>query len=89
MAAQSRTPPHRAGCFYFVNRHKTRWAFSYTEHPAPVKPLIASSDYEYGMFEHFRRYPWVLDTYQYDSLDELLDILKEKVIDPPKQRRKS
>ncbi len=54
----------------------------------PVQPLIASSDYEYGMFEHFRRFPWVLDTYQYDSLDELLDALKEKVIDPAETKAK-
>jgi len=54
----------------------------------PVQPLIASSDYEYGMFEHIRRYPWVLDTYQYDSLDELLDALKERVIDPADDKAK-
>jgi uncharacterized protein YjbI with pentapeptide repeats len=54
----------------------------------PVQPLIASSDYEYGMFEHIRRYPWVLDTYQYGSLDELLDALKERVIDPPETKTK-
>ena len=40
------------------------------------------------MFEHFRRYPWVLKTYQYDSLDELLDALKEKVIDPAEEKAK-
>jgi hypothetical protein len=54
----------------------------------PVQPLIASSDYEYGMFEHFRRYPWVLDTYQYHSQDELLDALQEKVIDPAETKAK-
>jgi uncharacterized protein YjbI with pentapeptide repeats len=47
----------------------------------PVQPLIASSDYEYGLFERFRRFPWVLDTYRYESQDELLDALKEKVIE--------
>jgi hypothetical protein len=54
----------------------------------PVQPLIASADYEYGMFEHIRRYPWVLDTYRYDSLDELLDALKERVIDPAEMKAK-
>ena len=54
----------------------------------PIQPLIASSDYEYGMFEHFRRYPWVLDTYQYHSQDELLDALQEKVIDPAETKAK-
>jgi hypothetical protein len=54
----------------------------------PVQPLIANSDYEYAMFEHFRRYPWVLETYRYDDLDGLLDTLKEKVIDPAQLKAK-
>jgi hypothetical protein len=54
----------------------------------PVQPLIATSDYEYGMFEHFRHYPWVLDTYQYDSLENLLAALREKVIEPAEMKAK-
>jgi uncharacterized protein YjbI with pentapeptide repeats len=54
----------------------------------PVQPLIASSDYEYGMFEHFRRYPWVLETYQYDRPDDLLGDLGEKVISPAERKAK-
>jgi hypothetical protein len=54
----------------------------------PVQPLIARSDYEYAMFEHFRRYPWVLETYQYDSLDDLLGTLNEKVISPAERKAK-
>jgi uncharacterized protein YjbI with pentapeptide repeats len=54
----------------------------------PVQPLIATSDYEYGMFEHFRRYPWVLETYQYDSPDDLLGALDEKVISPAESKAK-
>jgi uncharacterized protein YjbI with pentapeptide repeats len=54
----------------------------------PVQPLIASSDYEYGMFEHFRHYPWVLDTYQYDTPEDLLASLKERVIDPAESKAK-
>jgi uncharacterized protein YjbI with pentapeptide repeats len=54
----------------------------------PVQPLIATSDYEYDMFEHFRGYPWVLDTYQYDSLEDLLASLKERVIDPAESKAK-
>jgi hypothetical protein len=54
----------------------------------PVQPLIATSDYEYALFEHIRRYSWVLETYQYDSLDELLDVLKERVIDPAELKAK-
>jgi hypothetical protein len=37
---------------------------------------------------HFRRYPWVLDTYQHDRLDELLDALKERIIDPAEDKAK-
>jgi uncharacterized protein YjbI with pentapeptide repeats len=54
----------------------------------PVQPLIASSDYEYAIFEHFRRYPWVLETYQYDSPDDLMGALDEKVISPAEQKAK-
>ncbi len=54
----------------------------------PVQPLIASSDYEYGMFEHFRAYPWVLKTYRYDSQDDLLKALDEKVISPAEKKAK-
>jgi Pentapeptide repeats (8 copies) len=48
----------------------------------PVQPLLLNSDREYGMFEHFRRYPWVLDTYYYDNLDDVLASVADKVISP-------
>jgi len=48
----------------------------------PVQPLLLTSEREYGMFEHFWRYPWVLDTYYYDNLDEVLASIEEKVISP-------
>jgi hypothetical protein len=48
----------------------------------PVQPLLLTSEHEYGMFEHFRRYPWVLDTYYYDNLNEVLASIEDKVISP-------
>jgi len=37
---------------------------------------------EYGMFETFRRYPWVLSIHGYRDLDDLMAMLKDKVIAP-------
>jgi hypothetical protein len=52
----------------------------------PVQPLILNSQHEYGMFEHFSRYPWVLPVYQYINQASLLQSLKENVIDPAEQK---
>ncbi len=54
----------------------------------PVQPLLESSYREYAMFEHFRRYPWFLETYYYDSIGEVLASLKEKVINPAEAKAK-
>ncbi len=54
----------------------------------PVQPLIVRSEYEYALFEHFRRYPWVLDVCQYDSLDDLLSFLEANVITPAEEKAK-
>lgn len=48
----------------------------------PVQPLLEGPSSEYGMFEHFRRYAWVLEVYRYDNLEEVLASLEEKVIAP-------
>ena len=48
----------------------------------PVQPLLLSSAYEYGMFRDLLDYPWVLEPYRYDSLDELLACLETRVIAP-------
>lgn len=53
----------------------------------PVQPLLLTSEREYGMFEHFRRYPWVLNTYYYDNLDEVLASIEDKVISPAEKAR--
>jgi uncharacterized protein YjbI with pentapeptide repeats len=48
----------------------------------PVQPLLEVSDKEYGMFEHFKKYPWVLEVYRYEHADTLIANLTEKVIKP-------
>jgi hypothetical protein len=54
----------------------------------PVQPLLLASQREYGMFEHFRRFPWVLEPYLYDDQDGLLAALNERVIGPAAAKAK-
>src|SRR6266516_3112117 len=54
----------------------------------PVQPLILNSQHEYGMFEHFARFPWVLPIYRYTDEVSLLRSLKEKVIVPAELKAK-
>ena len=54
----------------------------------PVQPLILNSQQEYGMFEHFTRFPWVLPLYHYADEVNLLQSLKETVIDPAERKAK-
>ena len=48
----------------------------------PVQPLLLASQREYGMFERFRRYPWVLEPVLYENQEALLTELEPKVITP-------
>jgi hypothetical protein len=48
----------------------------------PVQPVLQASAQEYSMFEHFKRYPWVLATYRYQNLEEVVASLAEKIIAP-------
>lgn len=54
----------------------------------PVQPLILNSQQEYGMFEHFTRFPWILPVYRYMDVESLLHSLNEKVIAPAEQKAK-
>ena len=54
----------------------------------PVQPILLSSEREYGMFEHFKKYPWVLGIYKYDNLEDLLKNIAEKVIKTAEQKVK-
>jgi hypothetical protein len=48
----------------------------------PVQPLLLASQSDYGMFEHFKRFPWVLPVALYKDEGELLESLEQKVILP-------
>lgn len=54
----------------------------------PVAPLLAASATEYGMFEHSKRFPWVLAIHRYRDLDDLLASLQDQVIAPAEAKAK-
>ena len=51
-----------------------------------VQPLILASQHEYGMFEYFMRFPWVLPMYLYQDQTSLLASLNEHIITPAEQK---
>jgi uncharacterized protein YjbI with pentapeptide repeats len=54
----------------------------------PVQPILLATEREYSMFEHFKRYPWVLQDYLYTSIEGLLAALTTSVIEPAEQKAK-
>jgi hypothetical protein len=54
----------------------------------PIQPIIHISQREYGMFEHFIRFPWVLPVYHYTDQTSLQHSLKENVIGTAEQMAK-
>jgi hypothetical protein len=48
----------------------------------PVQPLILAAQEEPGMFDFFRRFPWVLEPYRYASPEALMAALGDRVIGP-------
>ncbi len=48
----------------------------------PIQPILHSAFEEYGMFEDLLDYQTVLTPYRYDSLENLLVSLEDKVIAP-------
>jgi uncharacterized protein YjbI with pentapeptide repeats len=54
----------------------------------PVQPLLLASQHEYGMFEHFRRYSWVLEPVLYEDQNILLAELEERIIAPSEAKVK-
>jgi hypothetical protein len=51
-----------------------------------VQPLLLKGTSEYGMFEHYQRYPWVLPLYEYETRDQLIAALNEQVIEPAERK---
>jgi hypothetical protein len=51
-----------------------------------VQPLLLASQHEYSIFEHFRRYPWVLAPVLCNDKTELLANIVEKVIAPAEKK---
>ncbi|MBV8096433.1 MAG: pentapeptide repeat-containing protein [Acetobacteraceae bacterium] len=45
-----------------------------------VQPLILVPQEEPGMFDFFRKYPWVIQAHRYDSEQQLMTDLEERVI---------
>lgn len=45
----------------------------------PVQPVIEKSQREYGMFEHFKSYPWVLAQLEYS--DSAIETLVTKAVE--------
>lgn len=54
----------------------------------PIQPLLKYGNKPWGMFDHIKQYPWVLNPHSYNSLNTLLRSLKKKVIDPAEQKAK-
>jgi uncharacterized membrane protein YphA (DoxX/SURF4 family) len=48
----------------------------------PVRPSLPEGSDEYSVFEHFRRYPWVLPMHVYASPEWLIAELGERVVAP-------
>jgi hypothetical protein len=54
----------------------------------PVQPLLLASQQEYGMFEHFERFPWVLEPFLYEDKIQLVGSLDTHVVGPAEKRTK-
>jgi hypothetical protein len=54
----------------------------------PIQPLLLASQREYGMFESYAEYHWLLPTLNYESQEELLASIDDKVIAPAEAKVK-
>jgi len=52
----------------------------------PVQPLLQDSAEEYGMFDVFKSYPWVLEIHRYQDVDDLLKSFGEVIVNVKKTK---
>jgi hypothetical protein len=52
----------------------------------PVQPILLAGEHEWGMYETFSRYPWVLPIARYESQAALIFDLPLKVIEPAEHK---
>ena len=53
----------------------------------PVQPLLQQDAEEYAMFEHFKRFPWILPVFPYDGVEAVRASLAE-IIAPAEAKAK-
>ena len=51
-----------------------------------IQPLLQRDSEPWGMYDHMKRYPWVLPIHSYIDLPDLLATLEERVIDPAEHK---
>jgi len=52
----------------------------------PVQPLLKHGSKPWGMYDHIKRYPWVLEIHKYRNLKGLLASLRERAIVPAENK---
>jgi uncharacterized protein YjbI with pentapeptide repeats len=46
----------------------------------PIQPIVLEGHLQYGMFEHFKRYAWVLETIRYRGFDDVKSTVLDEII---------
>lgn len=50
-------------------------------HPSiPILPIIQKDQREYAMMEHFYQYPWVVELYEYETKESMIQVIDERII---------